>query len=250
MLYAPNVIVGTSAVAVGSSAHIGFATFSSFTVFGGDIPALPVLAAAPTPPLGPVWVALLIVGAASGVAVGQQCARHPLPLVPALAKLLVAAVGGALMMSLLGIRQQRPAGQLRRGRGGPGRPMVGTFFWFAVIGWVTVAMTGGIRRRPRRPKSKRVPAPPVDEPKDFADAFAEPGPAAEHDLLLDDEEAFAEPTLAEPDARRARVRRTRRLRGKHPTNARPSATRGTSRAARLEATTRVRPVVSSGRHRR
>ena len=58
VLYSPNVIVGTSAVAVGSSAHVGVATFSSFTVFGGDIPALPVLAAVPTPPLGPVWVAL------------------------------------------------------------------------------------------------------------------------------------------------------------------------------------------------
>ena len=43
MLYVPNVIVGTAAMAVGSSAHLGFATFSSFTVFGGDIPALPVL---------------------------------------------------------------------------------------------------------------------------------------------------------------------------------------------------------------
>ena len=80
VLYAPNVIVGTAAIAVGSSAHVGFATFSSFTVFGGDIPALPILAAAPTPPLGPVWVALLIIGAASAVAVGQQCARRPLPL--------------------------------------------------------------------------------------------------------------------------------------------------------------------------
>lgn len=48
VLYIPNVIVGTSAIAVGSSAHIGLATFSSFTVFGGDIPAVPVLAAAPT----------------------------------------------------------------------------------------------------------------------------------------------------------------------------------------------------------
>ena len=47
VLYAPNVIVGTAAVAVGSSAHMGLATFSSFTVFGGDIPALPVLAAVP-----------------------------------------------------------------------------------------------------------------------------------------------------------------------------------------------------------
>ena len=49
-----------------SSAHVGLATFSAFTVLGGDVPALPVLAAAPTPPLGPVWVALLIVGAVSG----------------------------------------------------------------------------------------------------------------------------------------------------------------------------------------
>ena len=70
-------------------------------MFGGDIPALPILAAAPTPPLGPVWVALLIVGASSGVAVGQQCARHPLPLIPAMAKLLAASVAGALAMSLL-----------------------------------------------------------------------------------------------------------------------------------------------------
>src|SRR6202008_1044756 len=101
VLYVPNVIVGTSAVAVGSSAHLGFATFSSFTVFGGDVPALPILAAVPTPPLGPVWVALLIVGATSGGGVGQQCAGHPLPLVPAMAKLLVASVIGALVMSLI-----------------------------------------------------------------------------------------------------------------------------------------------------
>ncbi|MGB8408276.1 MAG: DUF6350 family protein, partial [Mycobacterium sp.] len=63
MLYIPNVLVGTAAVAVGSNAHIGLATFSSFTVLGGDIPALPVLAAVPSPPLGPVWVALLIIAA-------------------------------------------------------------------------------------------------------------------------------------------------------------------------------------------
>ncbi|GAB4962026.1 hypothetical protein MAHJHV54_49000 [Mycobacterium avium subsp. hominissuis] len=43
-----------------------------------------MLAAVPRPPLGSVWVALLIIGASSGVAVGQQCARprlrpHPDP---------------------------------------------------------------------------------------------------------------------------------------------------------------------------
>ena len=116
VLYAPNVIVGTSAMAVGSSAHVGFATFSSFTVFGGDIPALPILAAAPTPPLGPVWVALLIIGAASGVALGQQCARRPLPLVPATAKVLTAALLAAVAMALLGVRREWRIGQLRAGR--------------------------------------------------------------------------------------------------------------------------------------
>jgi hypothetical protein len=171
-LYAPNVIVGTSAVAVGSSAHVGFATFSSFTVFGGDIPALPILAAVPTPPLGPVWVALLIVGASSGVAVGQQCARHPLPVIPALAKLLVAAIAGALVMALLAY-----AGSGRLGNFGDvgvdqGAMVVGVFFWFAVVGWVTVAMTGGIRRRPRR--RKPAPAPPAEEYADEAAAPAEP----------------------------------------------------------------------------
>jgi Family of unknown function (DUF6350) len=165
MLYAPNVIVGTSAVAVGSSAHLGFATFSSFTVFGGDVPALPVLAAVPTPPLGPVWVALLIVGASSGVAVGQQCARRPLPLLPAMVKLLVAAVAGALVMVLVAY-----AGSGRLGNFGDvgvdqGALAVGVFFWFTVVGGATVVMAGGIRRRPRRPEPVRAPTPPVDEPE-------------------------------------------------------------------------------------
>ena len=95
ILYGPNVIVGTSAMAVGSSAHLGFATFSSFTVFGGDIPALPILAATPRPPLGPVWVALLILGASSGVAVGQQCARRALPLMTEGGSLITLTYEGA-----------------------------------------------------------------------------------------------------------------------------------------------------------
>ena len=176
VLYAPNVIVGTSAVAVGSSAHIGFATFSPFTVFGGDLPALPVLAAAPTPPLGPVWVALLIVGAASGVAVGQQCARRALPFFAAMAKVLIAALSGALVMALLAY-----AGGGRLGNFGgvgvdQGALMIGVFFWFAGVGGLTVLMAGGVRRRPRR--RKPAPAPPADlddaeEPADFAGDFDE-----------------------------------------------------------------------------
>ena len=137
VLYAPNVMIGTAAVAVGSSAHVGLATFSSFTVFGGDIPALPVLAAVPSPPLGAVWVALLIVAAASAVAVGQQCARRPLPLMPALGKLIVAAAGAASAMAVLGF-----AGGGRLGNfGDVGVDQVtfapAVFLWFVGIGALT-----------------------------------------------------------------------------------------------------------------
>jgi hypothetical protein len=177
VLYAPNVIVATAAVAVGSSAHLGFATFSSFTVFGGDIPALPVLAAAPSPPLGPVWVALLIVGAASGVAVGQQCARRPLPIRAAMAKLLAAAGIAALAMALLGY-----AGGGRLGNfGDVGVDQdtfgFGVFGWFAIVGAITVVMAGGISRQARVPKpvpASRPHAGPGAEPSPPGDTVAEP----------------------------------------------------------------------------
>lgn len=184
VLYVPNVIVGTAAVAVGSSAHLGFATFSSFTVFGGDIPALPVLAAAPSPPLGPVWVALLIVGASSGVAVGQQCARRPLPLVAAAAKLLVAAVLAAWTMALLGYAG---GGQLGNFGGvGVDQGTFGTavFLWFAVIGAVTVAMAGGISRRPKPvpvAEPEVEPDEPVVEPQDDAPADDADEPPSQDD---------------------------------------------------------------------
>ncbi|KZS62356.1 DUF6350 family protein [Mycobacterium ostraviense] len=166
VLYAPNVFVGAAAVAVGSSAHIGFATFSSFTVFGGDIPAVPILAAAPTPPLGPAWVALLIIGAASGVALGQQCARRPLPLLPAMAKVLVAALIGALVMALLGYAGGGKLGNFGDVGVDEGALLIGVFFWFTVVGCLTVAMAGGITRRPR-------PAPPADQDETPAVAFDE-----------------------------------------------------------------------------
>lgn len=184
MLYIPNVIVGTSAIAVGSSAHVGLATFSSFTVFGGDIPAVPVLAAVPAPPLGPVWVALLIVAAAAAVALGQQCARRPLPILPALAKLVVAAVVAAGTMALLGY-----AGGGRLGNFGEVGVDQATFapavfLWFAGIGGLTVAMSGGVARR-RRPV---VAAAPIPEPEADPDPEPEAEPEPEPEAPFDDVE--------------------------------------------------------------
>lgn len=168
-LYIPNVMVGSAAVAVGSSVHIGLATFSSFTVLGGDVPAVPVLAAVPSPPLGPVWVALLIIAAASAVAVGQQCARRPAPWPIAFAKLAVASLLAAVMMVMLAI-----AGSGRLGNFGElGVDQTtfgpGVFLWFVSIGGLTVAMAGGLTRRPERP----VPVAPVAEAHDDEPADAE-----------------------------------------------------------------------------
>jgi len=159
VLYIPNIIVGAAAVAVGSSVHVGVATFSSFTVFGGDIPALPLLAAAPTPPLGPVWVSLLIVAAAAGVVLGQQCARRPLPLISATIKLVVAAAAGALVMALLGYAAGGRLGNFGDVGVDQGTFAAAVFLWFAGVGGVTVAMSGGIKRRPLRPPPKRGPEP-------------------------------------------------------------------------------------------
>ncbi|MUL77862.1 DUF6350 family protein [Mycolicibacterium sp. CBMA 226] len=160
-LYIPNVMVGAAAVAVGSSVHVGLATFSSFTVLGGDVPAVPVLAAVPSPPLGPVWVALLIIAAASAVAVGQQCARRPAPWPIAFAKLAVASLLAAVLMVLLAIAGSGRLGNF--GELGVDQTTFGpaVFLWFVSIGGLTVAMAGGLTRRPQRP----VPVAPVaDEP--------------------------------------------------------------------------------------
>ena len=161
VLYLPNVMVGAAAVAVGSSAHIGLATFSSFTVFGGDIPALPVLAAVPTPPLGPVWVALMIIAAVSAVALGQQCARRPLPLLPALAKVAVAAAVAAAVMALLGFAGGGPLGNFGDVGVDQATFAPAVFLWFAGIGGLTTVMSGGVTPRVRKPKP--VPADPTDD---------------------------------------------------------------------------------------
>jgi hypothetical protein len=204
VLYIPNVIVGTAAVAVGSSAHVGLAAFSSFTVFGGDIPALPVLAAVPAPPLGPVWVALLIVAAASGVAVGQQCARRPLPPLQALAKLAVASAAAAVTMMVLGYAGSGRLGNF--GDVGVDQTTFGpaVFLWFAGIGALTVAMSGGIARRPKeKPAAAPKPAPetppePEVEPEFEPKPEPRPEPAPEPPP-----ESLPEPELRdEPPARR------------------------------------------------
>lgn len=185
LLYLPNVVVGAAAIAVGSSAHIGFATFSAFTVFGGDIPALPILAAVPTPPLGPVWVALLIIGAAAGVALGQQCARRPLPMSTAFSKLAAASVLAAVSLAVLAHAAGGALGNFGNVGVDQATLVPGAFFWFFVIGGLTVVMAGGISPRPKTVVTSSEPEPgvvddqsePMTEPLDLqSGAGDESGP--------------------------------------------------------------------------
>jgi Family of unknown function (DUF6350) len=191
-LYVPNVIVGTAAVAVGSSVHVGVATFSAFTVFGGDVPALPVLAATPTPPLGPIWVILLVAAAASAVVLGQQCARRPLPLLPAFAKLLVAVIFGAAVMALLGYAAGGRLGNFGDVGVDQSTFAPAVFLWFAGIGALTVVMSGGIALRPR----------PRPEPEPEAEPRPEPAPDASPDAHDADDPAAAEEPPAVGDENR------------------------------------------------
>ncbi|MGE2833780.1 DUF6350 family protein [Mycobacterium sp. SMC-4] len=192
VLYIPNVMVGAAAVAVGSSAHVGLATFSSFTVFGGEVPALPVLAAAPTPPLGPVWVALLIVAAVAGVALGQQCARRALPPLQATAKLVLAAALAALTMALLGLAAGGELGNF--GDVGVDQATFGpaVFLWFAGIGGLTVAMSGGLQPRVR---PARVTAEAEPDDQDLVDV----DDTGEADTEIIDVDPVTAPVDVDPD---------------------------------------------------
>ena len=202
LLYLPNVVIGAAAIAVGSSAHIGFATFSAFTVFGGDIPALPILAAAPTPPLGPVWVALLIVGASAAVAIGQQCARRPLPRRGAFAKLAVASLLAAVIMAVLGWAAGGRLGNF--GRVGVDQATFGpaVFLWFFVIGALTVVMAGGITTKPAtKPVTKPAAEPaaePEPEPDSDGDATAALAVERDDDVTSGEQEPEPPPEPAPP----------------------------------------------------
>ena len=205
VLYLPNVVLGTAAVAVGSSASIGFATFSAFTVFGGDIPALPILAAAPTPPLGPVWVALLIVGAAAGVALGQQCARKPLPVGTAFAKLAVAALLAAAILAGLAYLGGGQLGNFGHVGVDQATFAPAAFFWFFVIGGLTVVLAGGLRPRLKpapRPDTAAVEGDPLTEPIRLGvdpDPETDPEPDPEPDP--DTDPATERVATAEPGGR-------------------------------------------------
>jgi hypothetical protein len=126
--------------------------------------------------LGPVWVVLLVIAAASAVAVGQQCARRPAPWPTAAAKLVVASTLAAAVMVLLACAGSGRLGNF--GDVGVDQTTFGpsVFLWFVSIGGLTVAMAGGLTRRPPRavvPKPAVASQQPLAETATDDDAVTE-----------------------------------------------------------------------------
>ena len=106
----------------------------------------------------------MIVGAAAGVAIGQQCARRPLPLPTAFAKLAVASLLAAVSLALLAHAAGGELGNFGHVGVDQATFVPGAFFWFFVIGGLTVVMTGGISPRPKSAARTSQPVPVEDQP--------------------------------------------------------------------------------------
>ncbi|WP_413768680.1 DUF6350 family protein [Rhodococcus pyridinivorans] len=78
ILYLPNVIIGAAAVLAGSTVRFGDIHLSLFEATGGDLPALPVLAAVPSGPAAAFWPVLLAVPATIGALLGRFAAQRTL----------------------------------------------------------------------------------------------------------------------------------------------------------------------------
>ncbi|HET8992990.1 MULTISPECIES: cell division protein PerM [unclassified Rhodococcus (in: high G+C Gram-positive bacteria)] len=78
VLYLPNVFLGASSILAGSTVQFGDVRLSLFEASGGDLPALPVLAAIPAGPAAAFWPVMLAVPATVGALAGRFVAHRVL----------------------------------------------------------------------------------------------------------------------------------------------------------------------------
>ena len=134
--YLPNVVVATVGVLVGAGAQLGDASIGLFSVVGGPIPAVPVMAAVPTGPASGWWPALLLIPAAVGVLGGLDIGRTSHDRAAAPWATLTSAGVATVVLVLLGTAAGGDLGTF--GQVGLDLPIfaVVTFGWSAVTGYV------------------------------------------------------------------------------------------------------------------
>ncbi|MGQ4598321.1 cell division protein PerM [Nocardia sp. R6R-6] len=138
LLYLPNLVVHAVGVLVGSSAHIGAASFGVFSVVGGPIPAFPLLAAIPTGPAQGWWMVLLLVPAGVGVLGGLDCARTSTDRITAPWATLSSAALAALALTVAGAVAGGELGTFGRMGLDPAIFAVITFAWLAIPGYASL----------------------------------------------------------------------------------------------------------------
>ncbi|MEV0297217.1 DUF6350 family protein [Nocardia sp. NPDC050710] len=136
LAYLPNVVVGTVGVLVGSGVGFGDASVGVFSVVGGPIPAVPVLAAVPIGPAAGWWAVLLLIPAAVGALGGLDAGRISTDRIAAPWATLTSAGSATLLLVFLGAVAGGDLGAF--GRVGLDLPIfaVATFAWLAIAGYV------------------------------------------------------------------------------------------------------------------
>lgn len=139
LAYLPNLVAQAVGVLVGSSAQVGVASFGVFSVVGGPIPAVPLMAAVPTGPAAGWWPVLLLIPAAVGVLGGLDLARSSTDRIGAPWATLCSAGLAAAGLSLLGVIAGGDLGTF--GRIGLDLPifLLVSFAWLAVPGYAGLA---------------------------------------------------------------------------------------------------------------
>ncbi|WP_063036855.1 cell division protein PerM [Nocardia pseudovaccinii] len=139
LAYLPNVVIATVGVLVGSGAQFGDASIGVFSVVGGPIPAVPLMAAVPTGPAEGWWPVLLLIPAAVGVLGGLDIGRTSHDRAAAPWATLTSAGVATVTLVLLGVVAGGDLGTF--GQFGLDLPIfaVVAFGWLAVTGYVGLA---------------------------------------------------------------------------------------------------------------
>lgn len=206
ILYLPNVLLGTLAVSVGSSVHVGDVAVSMFRTTGGPVPPLPVLAVLPEGASTTFWTLMLVVPVAAGVILGRDCARRTVDVHYALSSVWVGSAVLGVAALLLGFVAGGNLGTFGTVEVTVWSLGLLVFAWLAVVGSVAAAITAW--RGGSLPVDEAVEAPeraPVAVP-----AIAEPVAHPEHAVeaeLVEQPQALAETSDAEdvPDVVEAEI---------------------------------------------
>ncbi|RJO76413.1 hypothetical protein D5S18_08810 [Nocardia panacis] len=174
--YLPNAVLLAVGVLVGSTAQFGTASIGLFSVVGGPIPAVPIMAVLPEGPASGWWAVLLVVPVGVGALGGLDCARTSHDRVTAPWATLLSSALAAL---LLAVGAQAAGGELGNfGRVGPDLPffVLLTFVCLAVPGYIGLVIARWFV----------VPVTPLADRYAQADDRYDPEPDDELDYYADD----------------------------------------------------------------